>query len=56
MAKHCIIGGSNSLDKEYAGGVNAAAEGVAEEISMTNKQIEHIGMTFSESSRIQHQS
>ena len=47
---------SDSLDKEYAGGVNAAAEGVAEEISMTNKQIEHIGMTFSESSRIQHQS
>ena len=29
---------SDSLDKEYAGGVNAAAEGVAEEIS--NKQID----------------
>ena len=43
---------SDSLDKEYAGGVNAAAEGVAEEISMTNKQIEHLGMTFSESSLI----
>mgnify|MGYP007048723738 CR=1 FL=1 len=29
---------SDSLDHEYAGGVNAAAEGVTEEVLMANEQ------------------